>query len=253
MNILSSVLIAFSMFSALPVPQIEWTEKNMRLSLCAFPLVGLLIGFLMWGWSELSMFFALPDVLRGAGLTLIPILVTGGIHLDGYADTSDAIASHADVARRQEILKDPHLGAFAAIRLGVYLIASFAVLTALQERRLVMFLCIFTLSRALSALALFSFPLREGSGLARTFASAGDRRGARIFLAALSAALSAVLLLAGFWAAVPAAALVFFLYRRMAEKDFGGTSGDLAGWFLQKAELWMFAAVCFWQFLEKLI
>ena len=252
MRILKSVLVSFSMFSAFPVPQVKWTEENMKLSLCAFPLVGAAIALLLWVWSKLCGLLALPDVLRGAGLTLLPVLATGGIHLDGYADTCDALASHGDVQRRQEILKDPHLGAFAAIRLGIYLIAYFAVMTALGDRNAVVFVCVFSLSRALSALALTCFPMREGSGLARTFADTADRKATRIFLAFLSALLGAALLITS-WPAVPAAAAVFLCYRRMAENLFGGVSGDLAGWFLQKAELWMLTAICLWQFVEKML
>ena len=99
MMIWKSILIAFSMFSAIPVPQTDWEEKSMRYSLCAFPLVGVVIGLLSFGWGKLCMTLALPDLLRGAGYCLIPVLSTGGIHLDGYADTWDALSSHAGSKR----------------------------------------------------------------------------------------------------------------------------------------------------------
>ena len=60
-----------------------------------------------------------------------PAAVTGGIHLDGYCDTVDALASHGTPARRQEILKDPHIGAFGVIRLCGYFLLSFALWTTL--------------------------------------------------------------------------------------------------------------------------
>ena len=44
MTFFETVAVAFSMFSALPMPQVDWNERNMRYSLCAFPLVGALIG-----------------------------------------------------------------------------------------------------------------------------------------------------------------------------------------------------------------
>lgn len=72
-----------------------------------------------------------PDLLRGAVLCLLPAAVTGGIHLDGYCDTVDALASHGTPARRQEILKDPHIGAFGVIRLCGYFLLSFALWTTL--------------------------------------------------------------------------------------------------------------------------
>ena len=50
-----------------------------------------------------------------------------------------------------------------------------------------------------------------------------------------------------------AAWCVFAYYRRMAEKQFGGLSGDLAGWFLQTAELWMLGALCLVQYGEAML
>ena len=46
MIVLQTIAVAFAMFSAVPVPQFAWNEKNMRYALCAFPLVGLLCGAL---------------------------------------------------------------------------------------------------------------------------------------------------------------------------------------------------------------
>ena len=243
MIILETVSVAFSMFSALPMPQFDWNERNMRYSLCAFPLVGAVIALAMWGWGRLCLFLSLPDLLRGAGLCLLPVLITGGIHLDGYCDTCDAFASHQGIEKRQEILKDPHIGAFAAIWLCVYFLADFALWTSLPDVRLPVLLGIFCLSRTLSGLALTLFPLREGSGLARTFAETAHRKRVRAVLLLYAAALSLLLLFFRAGETVLAAALVFLYYRRMCEKDFGGLSGDLAGWFLQTAELWMLAAL----------
>lgn len=47
---ISTVIVAFSMFSAIPMPQTEWTNKSMRYALCAFPLIGAVIGALVCLW-----------------------------------------------------------------------------------------------------------------------------------------------------------------------------------------------------------
>ena len=249
MIVLETIAVAFSMFSAIPMPQFGWNERNMRCSLCAFPLIGAVIAACMWGWGKLCLLLALPEVLRGAGLCLLPVLITGGIHLDGYCDTCDALASHQDVEKRQEILKDPHLGAFAAIRLCAYFLADFALWISSPVLRLPVLLGMFCLPRALSGLALTVFPLREGSGLARSFAEASDKKRVRITAAALS--LMLIILHAG--ETVLAALLVFLHYRRMCAKDFGGLSGDLAGWFLQTAELWMLTALVLRYYVEAVL
>lgn len=251
MHLIRSLIIAFSMYSSLPVPHVDWDEDAMRWSLCFFPLVGAVIGLFCLVWVQVCEWLSFPAVLRAAGLCLLPVLITGGIHLDGYADTSDALASHAGIERRQEILKDPHLGAFAAIRLCIYFTASFALWAALPHCSGAVLVCIFCLSRSLSAISLLLFPLRSGSGTARYFADAADPVPVRIVLFVYLLFLSVILLLNGAWPVLPAAALVFLRYRTVAVKDFGGLSGDLAGWFLQKAELWMLAALCIKQFMEN--
>ncbi len=240
MVIWETVVVAFSMFSVIPVPQIEWNARNMRYCLCVFPLVGGVIALLCFGWGQLSIALTLPPVLRGAGFCLIPVFVTGGIHLDGYADTCDALACHGGIEKRQQILKDPHLGAFAVIRLCVYFTAMFALCTALRELNITSALGLFGLSRCLSALALTSFPLREGSGLARSFADAADRVRVQKVLIPMTVVCAVLLCIHRGWPAIAAAGLVFVYYRRLCTKEFGGLSGDLAGWFLQTAELWMF-------------
>ena len=250
MIVLETIAVAFSMFSAVPMPQFAWNERNMRYSLCAFPLVGALIALALWGWDLLCAMLGFPAMLRGAGLCLLPVLITGAIHLDGYADVCDALSSHSGIDKRQEILKDPHIGAFAVIHLCVYFIADFALWTALPSLRLPVLLGMFCLSRALSGLALTVFPLRPGSGLARSFAEAAGRKRVRTFLLVLALLLALLLIWQRAGETVLAAVLVFLYYRRMCEKDFGGLSGDLAGWFLQTVELWMLAALVVRHYVE---
>lgn len=255
MSALRSIAAAFGMFSILPIPRVEWNKNSLRWVLCAFPLVGTAVGLLCWGWTELCACLDLPTILCGAGLTLIPVLSTGGIHLDGYADTWDALASCASPEKKREILADPHLGAFAVIHLCGWFIADFALWTALLRYEAVLVILSFTLSRSLSGLAVATFPLAKNTGLAHTFAKASDRKHTRRFLTGLSILLCIGLCFQGWQgAAIVAAALsVFLYYRRMSQKQFGGLSGDLAGWFLQTAELWMLGAMVLVQYVEELL
>ena len=156
MIVLETIAVAFAMFSAIPVPQPVWGPRNMRYALCALPLIGVVIGLAQALWLIAANWLCMSEMLRGAGICLIPILLTGGIHLDGYADTSDALASCAPPEKKQEILKDPRCGAFAVIRLGVWFVASFALCTAVQLNgpALACFGMGFVLSRALSGLSL---------------------------------------------------------------------------------------------------
>ena len=250
MIVLQTMAVAFAMFSALPVPQFTWNSKNMRYALCAFPLIGGIIGAL---WS-LCGALPLPDMIRAGGFCLIPVLVTGGIHLDGYADTCDALSSYGDTAKKLEILKDPHCGAFAVIRLCSYFAAYFALCgcMAFTPRVGVLWTLALVGERALSGLAVAAFPLAKNTGLAHTFATAADRVRVWQVLAALCAMLAVGLTALGGWALVLAAGCVFARYYVVAKKQFGGVTGDLAGWFLQKCEIWMLAALAACQWLGVL-
>lgn len=255
MTFFQTIAVAFSMFSAIPMPQFAWNERNMRYALCAFPLIGVCIGGLCWGCAALCGALELPGLLRGVLLCLIPAVVTGGIHLDGACDTWDALASHAPPERKQEILSDPHVGSFAVIRLVCYLLLTFALWATLPEYRFLPIWLSFCLSRVKSGLAVATFPLAKSTGLAHTFATAADKKRVAGVLGGLDVLLSAALILAGPEGTSMALAAegVFLWYRRMSRKQFGGLSGDLAGWFLQTAELWMLAALCAVEVLEEVL
>lgn len=109
-TIFETIAAAFSMFSALPVPCVEWNERNTRWLLAVFPLVGIVTGGLCRGWVVLCGWLSLPDMMRGAGLTLLPVLITGGIHLDGFADTWDALSSHAPPEKNRRFYRTPTWG-----------------------------------------------------------------------------------------------------------------------------------------------
>ncbi len=257
MNFFRTIAVAFSMFSAVPMPRVEWDQNTMRYVLAAFPLVGAAEGLALWGWAALCEVLGFGGLLPAAGFCLIPVFMTGGIHLDGYCDTCDALASHGTPERMQEILKDPHTGAFAVIRLSAYFLASLALCSALQADRSSLFClgCGLVLGRALSGLAVASFPLARSTGLAHTFATSADRRRVRrVLLAEILFCLALMLAAGGLRGAAMAlaAGLLFWHCHFRAVRSFGGFSGDLAGWFLQRCELGMLGALVLMQHLISL-
>lgn len=241
----NSFKIAFSMYSRIPMPKSEWTDENMKYTLCFFPAVGAVIGLLVILWAKAGAFLHLGILAYTAGLVLIPVFVTGGIHLDGFLDTSDALSSYQDREKKLEILKDPHCGAFAVIACVCYFIAWGGALSEIRPDLLPVFSCGFVLSRALSAYSVASFPMAKETGLAASFSGAAKKHTVRIS-SAVWAAGSLILmcrfhLIAGMLCTL-AALFTIIWYYRMSKKQFGGITGDLAGWFLQVDELAL--AVC---------
>ncbi|MGM9677628.1 MAG: adenosylcobinamide-GDP ribazoletransferase, partial [Butyricicoccus sp.] len=109
---LNGLLVAFGLYSALPLPQVEWKKHTMRYALGFLPLIGVLVGGCEYGWLLLARHWQLSAMLYGAVAVLLPVALTGGIHLDGFVDTCDALCSYGDREKRLAILKDPHVGAF---------------------------------------------------------------------------------------------------------------------------------------------
>ena len=244
MNILRSIVMAFCMFSRIPMPTVEWKNGNMRYMLCAFPLVGAVIGLVLWLWQLLSAALGFGSLLWAAGLTLLPVAVTGGIHMDGFCDVSDALASHAPAEKKRAILKDSHTGAFAIITLGCYLLLYAALATEMPVtgRSALLLGLMHVLSRILSGTISVVYPKSDREGLLRTFTLSADKKPAvailLILLLLCAAALIWVQPVTG--AAMVLGGLLTALWmKRLSAKQFGGMSGDLSGYFLQLAELIM--------------
>ena len=245
-QLLSSCAIAFSTYSRIPMPQVAWSEQTMRHTLAFFPLVGAAVGAVFWGADVLCRLLDVGAVLRAAILTAVPAAVTGGIHLDGYCDTVDALASHASRERKLAILKDSSAGAFAVIWLGVWLALTAGLLTEVESVPTVA--AGFVLSRSLSALAVERLPpARSGPQAGMGAALKASSRFPWWVLAAYLALYAGAVWLwgdvAAGLAALAGAVIFYFFYKAMALRLFGGFTGDLAGWFLQVCELIILAAV----------
>ena len=164
----------------------------------------------------------------------------------GFADTVDAMSSYAERERRLEILKDPHTGAFAIIGLCCYFLANIGIWSEIGEKKLLVACCIFAFSRAMSGLAVVSFKAAKNSGLLRTFQDGAAKRRVRVVMM-LWAVLTAFILLkispAAGTAALAMGIAIYVYYYLFSRKYFGGTTGDLAGYFLQLCELGMLAGI----------
>ena len=255
----NSFKIAFSMYSKVPMPSAPWDKENMRYVMCFFPLIGVVAGGLTVGWMALLRILHLDGGGFGLGavvFVLIPVAVSGGIHLDGFLDTSEALGSWQEPEKRLEILKDSRAGAFAVIMGCVYFSLSLGVYTTLQDtalavwrdgsftdmRILFQLACIYVFSRALSGLAIVTRPMAKDTGLAAAFSDGAQKRTVAVtmvlYLIFVGAAMLMLDLIPGIICLL-AGSMVYGYYCVMAQKKFGGITGDLAGWFVQVEELVM--------------
>lgn len=107
--------MCWGMFCAIPNPIRRWEQGCYKQMLLCLPVLGGVLGALWAGLGFLLRHFAVPLPLSAVLLAAAPWCLTGFIHLDGFMDCSDAVLSRRDLPRRQEILKDSHVGSFAVI------------------------------------------------------------------------------------------------------------------------------------------
>ena len=242
MSIIKSLVIAFSMYSKIPMPHLELDEKDMKYVMGFFPLIGLITGALAYGWIYAGEILYVPDISRTLVLIILPVIITGGIHVDGYMDTCDALNSYGD--------REKKLGAFAVIKLLVYYVlyfaAAFIVVQKAGNMQIIIMAFTFYLSRIISGLAAVNFRGARNNGMLHTFTSVTATKRVNIMLVIqLVLCVSCMCMCSIITAAAVAAVafLVLLYYRHMAYKQFGGVTGDLAGYLLCVSELCMTAAI----------
>ncbi|MEG2597176.1 MAG: adenosylcobinamide-GDP ribazoletransferase, partial [Oscillospiraceae bacterium] len=167
-NLWRAFLVCFSMYSVLPMPQVEWKKENMKTVFCFFPLIGVLIGGASLGWYYLAAYLGWNCFVYAAVAATIPIFITGGIHMDGYIDTCDALFSYGNTDKKLEILKDPRVGAFGVMYTGVYFLLQFALFTEMKDHpeNLILLASGYVVSRVISGIAIVSIKTAKSTGLA---------------------------------------------------------------------------------------
>ena len=230
------LLIALQFLTRLPVrlPGMPAPEQVGR-SLLWYPLVGLLLGALLL--AAQALLSQQPAVLQAALLLTLWVALSGGLHLDGLADTADAwVGGYGDRERTLAIMKDPRSGPIAVVVLVLLLLLKFAaLLVLLQAGQTLALLLAPWLGRSALPLLLRSTAYVRPGGLGAQLAEHLPRRELPRVLG-LHLALLALTGLSGLWALL-AATLVFVLWRRALLARLQGTTGDTAGALVELTEV----------------
>lgn len=226
--------IALQFLSSLPVrlPGMPSPEALGR-SLLFYPAVGLLFGVLLWIANALLA--GTPLLLHAALLLALWVVLSGGLHLDGLADSADAwLGGFGDRERTLLIMKDPRSGPMAVVTLVLVLLLKFCALLALLEQGQQAALFMAPVLARAAMLGLFmGTPYVRAGGLGQALADHLPRGAGSWVLAAVA---FASLGFCGFW--ISLSVLVGFMaLRRQMIRRLGGTTGDTAGAMLELLEL----------------
>ena len=240
MKIIKAIIVAFSMYSRIPMPQFAWKDEDMKYMLCFFPWVGAVIGACLYGWYALSSQIGIDALGYTLVGMVIPLLITGGFHVDGYMDTMDAFHSYQPKERKLEILKDSHIGAFSVISLVIYGLIYGAAFSEIRDVKAIAVVSAgFVLARCLSGIGVVTFLGAKKEGLLFMFASKAQKtivKGALYIQGVLCIAVMILLSpVAGCVAVLTALGTLWYYYRK-TKKELGGITGDTSGWFVLLCE-----------------
>ena len=259
MKILRTIAVTFAQYSRIPMPHFDWKEDDLKYSMSVFPSIGAVIGMIYIAVYTLCCRFLVPATAAALLMTAVPVIITGGFHIDGFMDVADALSSYGSREDKLRILKDPHLGAFSVIRLalcGLIYIASVIIIVnsgygdgqSTAANVLVYTTgCGFVISRALSAIAVLNFKSAKHEGMLYYEASAaGMSRKANSVCDVIWILIAAKMMLFADLVSgtleIAAALCIFGWYRYKSYREFGGITGDTAGWFVTVCETAVMAA-----------
>jgi adenosylcobinamide-GDP ribazoletransferase len=249
MKFLKGFLLDLQFFTAIPIRfELPMDKPHLKSAVQAFPLVGLLQGGIY-----ASLFYVLTEYTPFSTLAvafflwLMSILLTGGIHLDGWMDASDAYFSYGDQPKRLEIMNDPRTGAFGVISVIVLLSCRFLFIYEITENVQVvsywMIAAIPFLSKSVMGVLLLTVKSAKNEGLGALFQSAATIKVLwfyPIYIAVILALMTFVdngFFLLSIFIVIACGSLL--VCRRKAISWFGGITGDVLGAAVEGTELFL--------------
>ena len=225
-------LLNVSFFTRLPVAKFApYSDERYQKSIKYFPYIGLIIGFFV---ALPTLITSLPEMYTAVLSILVYLIISGGIHLDGYADTLDGLLSGRTGERVFEIMKDSRMGAFGTIGIGLYFLILFVFLQNLSFN--IVLLSPYVAKLCASIIAGFSKYPVEKTGMGKlfldvnTFATGGVHFVIGLLLIFILGNLNAVI------AMFICMAIAFYI-RHWHYRIIGGLTGDSIGFIVESSWL----------------
>lgn len=229
------LLTAVQFLTRLPVPyQPDYGPDSQGRALLWFPLVGGLIGVILF----LLAWIVGATSLSAALVVAVWVLITGGLHLDGLADSADAwVGGQGDSQRTLAIMKDPASGPAGVNAIVLVLLLKFVAIETLLQANASIWLILAPMLGRLTAVALLiSTPYVREAGLGSAMAATMPRQ---LLSYVFGFCLFIVILVWG-WAVLlvlSAVLIVLVWLRRAMLRRVGGLTGDLLGGVIEAVEV----------------
>ncbi|MDO5564128.1 MAG: adenosylcobinamide-GDP ribazoletransferase [Eubacteriales bacterium] len=233
--------MAFSSFTIFSFPHKVWDDNARIYMLLFFPIVGLWIGILFYFFNIACSFFGVPIFIRALICSIFFSLSSGFIHVDGFMDVCDAILSRSDSNKKQQILKDSHVGSFSVVATIILFLTNYASFTNIK--RGVDIMCIILIpvvSRIMSAIQIINRKSMYNSQYNIVYINSKTKKYSIVsfilFLFLIASIILESILFGPFVYILYIEILIHFISCALATKSLNGMNGDISGFAISVCE-----------------
>lgn len=241
---MKGLILLFRFMTRLPIgfdPKFDSDElgKGMRF----FPVVGMVIGLVLFAAFWLLGYIIYSPMVMAVLLVIIEVVLTGGLHLDGLADTFDGIFSYRSKQKMLDIMKDSRLGTNGGLVLILYFFLKVALLVEASNSSPmpIMLLLSPVIARLNSVVNCGSAPYARATGMGKTFVDHTD--GLAVLIATIITAIfvgGAAYLFAipyEILIVIPVVMILGYLFAKLMTRKIGGITGDTLGAVVEISEI----------------
>lgn len=217
----------------------EWSEESFGRSVKFFPIIGSIIGALLFGfvysvqhlWGSV-----VPIHVMAIGVIILEVFITGGLHCDGLMDTIDGVLSGRPREQMLEIMKDSRVGAFGAMAFSLLMLVKYSLIMDIQSMVLPLALLIMPIvGRMAVVIGITLYPYARANGLGKVFYKCSHHK--TLYIAGLTTLLLLVPL--GKTAIVSAVVgiVMTLIFCQYVSEKLGGLTGDVYGAIIELTEI----------------
>lgn len=244
---MKGLMILFQFMTRLPIPgKPKYDSEEMGKSFKFFPIIGLVIGAILFGaYSLLSMHIDNRYALALL-VVLLEVVITGGLHLDGLADTFDGIFSYRSKHRMLEIMRDSRLGTNGALALIIYFLLKVFLLVEIGPAALLIIPVVGRLNAVVNAaIAPYARATGMGKGIVTHTDKAGILTASIITFGAVFGMAPLVGSFVGWTIAIAITLALGVYFAKLMERKIGGVTGDTLGAVVELSEIVVLFIACF--------
>lgn len=226
---MTSVLLAFQFLTILPFKSKRFKDSALAWASAYFPFVGLVLGSILAGTNNILHSYGFGGIASNIILVILLVILTGGLHLDGLSDASDALFSHRPKEEMLAIMRDSRVGVMGVLAIVSVLLLKIAFLSTIGpefKTKTLVLMCV--MSRWSMPLSMYFFRYARRIGKAKAFV---DGMNIWIFIIATAMAIAITYFLGGLigiaiLGVVAVCACISDLY---IKARIGGITGDTIG------------------------